>query len=165
MNKVSLRGMVMWELSGPKRTLKGFSTNLVTQVGDELYGERGAGVASPPALPTGMKLGTGATAAAKTGAGAALTAYLTNSHQAFEAGSPSSSLFGTSRRITYVCVFAAGKATSASPITEAVIVNEALTNATSVAAATIARSILEGIGSKGAGETLTITWVHDLLGA
>jgi hypothetical protein len=112
-----------------------------------------------------MKLGTGSTVASKTGAGAALVTYLTNSHQAFDTGYPASTLFGASRRITYVAIFAAGKATSASPITEGVIVNETLADATSAAAATISRSLLEGIGSKGAGETLTITWVHDILGA
>jgi hypothetical protein len=162
---LALKGTVFWEITGPSGKRCGQSSNLVTEVGDEMYGERGAGVGSPPAVPTGMKLGTGDAAPTKTGAGAALETYLTDSHQAFDTGYPASSLFGSSRRISYVCVFGAGKATSSSPITEAVIVNEALADATSAAAATISRSLLEGIGSKGAGETLTITWVHDLLGA
>jgi hypothetical protein len=162
---ILLRGTVEWEITGPAGMRSGRSGNLVTQIGDELYGERGAGIASPPALPTGMKLGTGSTVAAKTGVGAALVTYLTNSHQAFDTGFPASSLFGALRRITYVAIFAPGKATSAGPITEAVIVNEALADATSAAAATISRAILVGIGSKSAGETLTVTWVHDLMGA
>jgi hypothetical protein len=163
---ISLRGFVDWEITNPSGLVRrGRSHNLVTQIGDQLYGERGAGVASPPALPTGMKLGTGSTAVAKTGAGAALVTYLTNSHQAFDTGYPASSLSGASRRVTYVAVFAPGKATSASAIREAVIVNETLADATSVAAATICRTLLIGVGSKGAGETLTITWAHDLMGA
>jgi phosphoglycolate phosphatase-like HAD superfamily hydrolase len=45
-----------------------------------------------------------------------------------------------------------------------VIVNDTLADATSAAAATLARCLLIGIGSKGAGETLTITWTHDVMG-
>jgi hypothetical protein len=111
-----------------------------------------------------MKLGTDSTAAAKTGAGAALGGYLTNSHQAFDATYPQSSLSGSARRVTYIATYAPGKATSASPITEVVIVNAALTDATSAASGTLARSLLTGIGSKGAGETLIVTWTHDLMG-
>jgi len=163
---VSLSGRVEWQISNAegKVTREGKSNNLVTQIGDQLYAERGAGIASPPALPTGMKLGTGSTAASKTGAGAALVTYLTNSHQAFDTGFPASSLSGTTRRITYVSVFPPGKATSAVPVTEGVIVNETLADATSAASSTICRAILVGIGSKGSGETLTVTWIHDLVG-
>lgn len=46
-----------------------------------------------------------------------------------------------------------------------VLVTDALANATSSAANTIARALLSGIGSKGAGDSLTITWTHTLLGA
>lgn len=163
----TLSGLVVAEMFGPDGKLKAriVTKNLITQVGDQMYGERGAGIGSPPASPTGMKLGTGSTAVAKTGAGAALVTYLTDSHQAFDATFPSSALNSTSRRITYKVTYAAGKATSASPITEAVIVNESLTNATSAAANTISRVLLAGIGSKAAGDTLAITWTQDLLGA
>lgn len=140
--------------------------NLVTQVGDQMYGERGAAIASPPAAPTGMKLGTGGTAVAKTGAGAALVTYLSGSNKAFDATYPQSSLNGTSRRITYKRTYAAGEATTASAITEAVIVNDTIaTDATSAAAATISRILVTGISAKGASDTLTATWNHDLLGA
>ena len=166
MDTMGLRGNVEWELSCDGVVLRsGHSKNLVTQVGDQLYAERGAAIASPPATPTGMKLGTGSTATSKSGAGAVLTTYLTNSHLAFDSTYPSSSLSGSARRITYICTFGAGKATSASPITEAVIVNDTLADATSAEAATVARALLVGIGSKGAGETLTVTWTHDLMGA
>lgn len=140
--------------------------NLVTQVGDQMYGERGAGIGAAPAAPTGMKLGTGSTAVAKTGAGAALVTYLSGSNKAFDATFPSSALNGSSRRITYKRTYAAGEATTASPITEAVIVNETIaTDATSAAAATISRVLVTGISAKGASDTLTATWTHDLLGA
>jgi hypothetical protein len=140
--------------------------NIVTQVGDQVYGERGAGVSGAPAAPTGMKLGTGSTAVAKTGAGAALVTYLAGSNKAFDATYPQSALNGSSRRITYKRTFAAGEATSASPITEAVIVNDTIaTDATSPAANTISRILVTGISAKAATDTLTATWNHDLLGA
>lgn len=158
-------GQVTWELRGPDGRVKdsGATSNLITQEGDRTYWERGAGVTGAPAAPTGMKLGTGSTAVAKTGAGAALTTYLTNSHLAFDATFPSSALNGAARRVTYRCTFAAGKATSASPITEAVIVNEALTDATSAAAATVHRVLLSpAVAAKGAGDSLVLTWTSDL---
>lgn len=142
--------------------------NLVTDVGDQLYAERGSGVASP-ALPTGMKLGTGGTAVAKTGAGAALITYLSGSNHAFDATWPQSSQpggAGTARRIQYKTTYIAGEATTASAITEAVIVTEVISSdTTSTIAETLARVLVTGISAKGASDTLTVTWNHDLLGA
>ena len=157
-----VEGKVAWELRGPDGEVKrsGTAFNMITQVGDQMYAERGAGIGTL-AAPTGMKLGTGSTAPAKTGAGAALVTYLTNSHQTF-ASAAGSALNGSVRRITYTATFAAGKATTGSAITEAVIVNEALTDATSAAAATVSRVLLTGVGSKGAADTLTLTWTHDI---
>ena len=143
--------------------------NIVTDTGAELYAERGAGIGSPPALPTGMKLGTGSTAVARSGAGAALTTYLAGSNKAFDGGFPASSQpggAGTAWRIQYKRTYAPGEATTASPITEAVIVNETISNDdTSTAAETISRVLVTGISAKGASDTLTATWNHDLLGA
>jgi hypothetical protein len=140
-------------------------SNLVTQVGDQVYGERGAGVTGAPAAPTGMRLGTGGTAVAKTGAGAALVTYLAGSNHAFDATYPASSLNGAARQIQYKVTYAAGQATSASPITEAVIVNDTIaTDATSTAANTIARILIAGISAKAATDTITATWNHNLQG-
>lgn len=137
--------------------------NLITQVGDQVYGERGAGVGSLPA-PTGMRLGTGSTAAAKTGAGAAIVTYVSGSSKAFTTGT-ASSLNGNSRRITYVTQWAAGEATS-SGIREVVVTNEAsVTNVAGTAANTTARAVFGAAIDKQAGDTLTVTWHHDLLGA
>lgn len=144
---------------------EGFCENVVTTVGDRMYAERGAGVAGAPAAPTGMKLGSGTTFPAKSGSGSALAAYLTNSHQALDAGFPSSAVIGELRRLTYQSTWAAGKATTASPITEVVIVNETLTDATSASGATVSRSLLEGsnaIPVKTADQILTLIWTHDL---
>ncbi len=159
-----LTGEVTVELRGPDGTLKArsVSKNIITQVGDQYYGERAAGIASPPGQVTGMKLGTGSTAVAKTGAGAALVTYLSNSHQAIDGSYPTSSLSSGKRRITWQAVWAAGKATTASAITEVVIVNETLADSTSAAAATISRALVTGVPSKEAADVLTITWTHDL---
>jgi hypothetical protein len=120
---------------------------------------------SQPA-PSGMKLGAGSTAVAKTGAGAALVTYLSGSAFAFDATYPQSSIPSSARRITYKRTYAAGQATTASPITEAVIVNDnIITDATSTAANTIARILVAGISAKGSTDTLTATWNNDLLGA
>lgn len=139
--------------------------NLISQTGDQCYGERGAGIAGAPAVPTGMKLGTGSTPVAKTGAGAALVTYLANSQQAFDAGFPTSALNVAARQLTYKVTFAAGKATTASPITEVVIVNDAIADATSAAANTISRALLTGIPAKAASDTLTVVWTHSLQGS
>jgi hypothetical protein len=140
--------------------------NLITQVGDQMYGERGASVSGALAAPTGFKLGTGATAPAKTGAGAALGSYLAGSNKAFDATFPTTALQGSSRRIQYKRTYAAGEATTASPITEAVIVNDAIgTDATSTAANTVSRTLVTGISQKQATDSLTCIWNHDLLGA
>jgi hypothetical protein len=167
-----LVGKVKWELRGPDGELKatGETDNIITETGDNMYGTRGAtldaGIAAVIDGPSGMKLGTGAVTGgnlpAKNGTGAALTTYLTNSHQAFDGGFPTSILDTGVRRIRYVCTFAAGKADSVGvPITEAIITNEAtLTNATNTAANTVSRVALSNIGGKGPADTLTITWDH-----
>lgn len=164
-SKAVAAAKVTWELRSADGALlaNGETQNQITQVGDQMYWERGAGISGAPAAPTGMKLGTGSTATAKTGAGAALTTYLTNSHQAFDATYPSSALNGSARRVTYRATFAAGKATSASAITEVVIVNDALTDATSAAAATVHRVLLTpSIPTKASTDTLTVTFTSDL---
>ncbi|MBK7823563.1 MAG: hypothetical protein IPJ61_21490 [Tessaracoccus sp.] len=158
----TIHGLVVAELRGPDGKLKARceTRNLITAVGDQFYAGRAALLSGLPAQVTGMKLGAGSTAVAKTGAGAALVTYLSNSHQAL-----TSTVTAVAGVVTFVAAFAAGKATTASPITEAVLCTDALADATSTAANTIARVLLSGIGSKGASDTLTVTWTHTILGA
>lgn len=132
--------------------------NLITQVGDQVYAELGSGAGTPD-VPTGMRLGTGATAAAKTGAGAAIVAYTTGSALAFDATYPQSALNGSAREITYRRTYAAGEATE-NGIVEAVITNEnPLTGVAGTTANTVSRATFTAV-NKGAGDTLTITWTH-----
>ncbi len=161
-----LNGTVVAELRGPNGELKGYcrSHNIITNIGDQVYGERGSGKGSPAAAPTGAKLGLGSTAVAKSGAGSYLTTYLSGSQHAINSGGgyPSSALVSGKRDIVYQYVWAAGEATTGSPITEAVIVNDTLTDATSPEANTVSRVLLTGISSKGASDTLTLTWTHTI---
>lgn len=162
---VIAEGKVEWVLRGPDGKVKdrGTAFNTITAVGDRRLAEAGGGVASPPAAPNGMKLGSGSTAPAKTGAAAALGTYLANSHVAVAA--PTSSAQGAVRRLTFTGTWAAGKATTAGAINECVLVNDyaAGTDATSAEANTLARVLLTpAIGSKGAADTLTVTWTWDI---
>jgi hypothetical protein len=163
---IQLRGLVVVELFDEFGRLKDYEelTNLVTQVGDQYYGERAAGIGSPPGQVTGMRLGTGTTAAAKTGAGAAIVTYISGSQAAIDGSFPTSSIPGSARRIQWKTTWAAGTATN-SAITEAVITNESpLTNVAGTAANTISRVVFTA-KDKQAGDSLAITWNHDLLGA
>lgn len=140
-------------------------TNLVTQVGDEYYGERAAGIASPPGQVTGMQLGTGTTAVAKTGAGAAIVTLVASSLVAIDGGFPTSALNGSSRRIQWKTTWGAGVAT-ANAIAEVVLTNQSTGTQTAAPdSATISRALLSPTVNKGAADTLAITWNHDLLGA
>lgn len=140
-------------------------TNLVTRVGDQYYGERAAGIGSPPGQVTGMHLGTGSTAVAKTGAGATIVTYVSGSNVAIDGTWPQSSLSGSSRRIQWKTTWGAGVAT-ATGIAEVVLTNQAIaTNSGSPEANSIARALLSPTINKGALDTLAVTWNHDLLGA
>lgn len=159
------------EIIGPDGEIKQYTefANLITDAGDLYYATRGAaGVA--PAAPsdatkmTGMKLGTGTTAAAKNGAGAALVTYLSGSNQAFDSSFPQVSNLGAGLgvQIVYKVTYAAGTATN-SAITEMVIVNDSSTNATSTAANGNARAVFSA-QNKGASDSMICTWNHKFLG-
>jgi hypothetical protein len=145
--------------------------NLITTPGDQYYAQKAIVGISPaaPSAPTavnGMKLGTGTTAAAKSGAGGALVTYLTASNVVFDATFPSAAAVAgtdTGWNATYKTTWAAGVATNAA-ITEAAIVNDQATNATTTAANTIARVVFSAV-NKGASDSLAITWSHKFLGA
>jgi hypothetical protein len=159
-------GVVTAVLTGPDGEEKArcVTKNLVTAVGDQYYAGRAALSSGLPAQVTGFRLGTGSTAVAKTGAGAAIVTYLTGSNKANDATFPTAS----GGVVTWKRTYAPGEATSASPITEVVLNTDTIANdnaTTATAANTIARALLSGIASKAAGDTLTITWTHTLLGA
>ena len=167
---VGLNGCVEWELRDEHGNLKnqGVTKNLITQVGDQAYGDALAALhsnatVSEPDEPLAMQLGTGATAAAKTGGGAAIGTYISGSNQTLEATYPQSSLNGSSRRISYQCIWAAGDATNGA-IAEVALVTVS-DDDVAVDSETISRAVFGSTIDKQAGDTLTVTWHHDLLGA
>lgn len=165
-------GIVEIELTDKDGNLKDRQViyNLVTDAGDLYYATRAISAVAPAAPSdatkmTGMKLGTGTTAAAKSGAGAALVTYKTASNQAFDSTWPKTVNLGGGLGVTgeYQTTFAAGTATDAA-LTEAVIVNDSSTNATSTAANTASRVVFSAI-NKTATDSLKINWSHKFLGA
>jgi hypothetical protein len=166
--KSGINGRVEWELRGPDGQIKdrGVQFNKVTDVGDAMYAKLGAGIASPPATPTGMKLGTGTTAAAKNGAASTLITYISGSNKAFDASFPAfSQTAGAGAVITYKRTYAAGEATNAT-INEAIICNDTIgTDANSAQANSISRVVFGSTINKASGDTLTVTWTHTLLGS
>lgn len=142
--------------------------NLITTAGDQFYAKMGIVGVSPaaataPTLVSRMKLGTGTTAAAKSGAGAVLVTWLNT--QAFDATYPvAAAVAGTDTgwTATYKTTWAAGTATN-SAITEATISTDT-TGAVGLAADTISRTVFTAV-NKGASDTLAITWSHKFLGA
>jgi hypothetical protein len=156
------------QLIGPDGDLKSTETfrNKITDKGDEYYAKKATANIPPvnttePADVLAMKLGTGATAAAKTDG---VQTYISGSNVAFDATYPQTEDLGTTLgwNGVYVTTWVPGVATNAA-ITEACIVK---TNAdsTSNAADTISRVVFTAI-NKGAGDTLVITWKHKFLGA
>lgn len=165
-------GFGVVELRGPDGLLKQVEpfVNLITDAGDLYYATKNiVGIApSATAAPTavnGMKLGSGVTAVAKAGAGGALVTYIAASNVAFDATFPNVANLGAGLGVNavYKTTWAAGVATNAA-ITEAVIVNDQATNATTTAANTVSRVVFTAI-NKAAGDSLAITWNHKTLGA
>jgi hypothetical protein len=162
-------GVVLLENPDGIMDLEPFA-NLITTAGDQYYAQKGiVGIAPQnPTAPTavsGMKLGTGTTAAAKSGAGGALVTYIANSNNPFDATFPTASAVGgdTGWNANYKTSWLAGDVTNAA-ITEAAIVNDAATDATTTAANTISRVVFAA-KNKTVDDSLVITWSHKFLGA
>jgi hypothetical protein len=140
--------------------------NLITDTGDTYYAAKavvGIAPASPtaPTAITGMQIGSGSTVVAKSGAGGAIVTLLAG--QAFDATYPTSGSLGAGLGATanYKTTFAAGAGTGT--VAEATITNGAIGTA-STAANTISR-VLVGPYTKGAGDSVALTWSHKFLGS
>lgn len=164
-------GVVLLENPDQILDIEAFA-NLITTAGDQYYAQKGITGISPanPSAPTaasGMKLGNASTnAPAKSAAaGADLDAYITGSNNPFDATFPSSSAVGGDAgwNATYKTSWPAGDVTNAN-IVEAVIVNDAATDATSTVANTYSRTTFTA-KNKTVDDSLAITWTHKFLGA
>lgn len=144
--------------------------NLITDVGDLYYagqaikGVSPANPTAPATLVARMKLGTGSTAVAKSGAGAGIVTYLSGSNVVFDATYPQTANLGAGLGVNavYKTTWVAGVATNAA-ITE-VVITDLTTDATSTATNCISRAVFTAT-PKGALDSLAITWNHKFLGA
>jgi len=143
--------------------------NLITDAGDLYVAGKivtAIGTAAPaaPTPANGMKLGTGVTAVAKSGAGGALVTYLAASNVAFDAAWAQTVNLGAGLGVNaqHKTTWIAGVATN-SALREAVIVNDRATDATTTAANTYSRILFTAI-DKLAADSLAITWNYKALG-
>lgn len=159
-------GHVTAILRGPDGVIKQIEEgyNLVTDNGDEEIARRIALDAED--IVTGMRLGTGLTAAAKNGAGANIVTYISGSQEALDAAATFSDLgAGLGHRTIHICTWIAGDVTN-SAIAETVLTSE--TPITDVAGAlgnVVARFVFAATIDKQSGDSLEVTWNLDVLGA
>lgn len=117
----------------------------------------------------GMKLGTGTTAVAKSGAGAAIVTYVSSvtASKVVDSTWPQSTRTVPGCQIQYKTSWAAGEATtSGSNWAEVVLsIENPFADDAGTAGNTIARALLSPTINKGASDTLAITWNHIGLGA
>ena len=163
---VRVQGFVEVRLFGPDGKLKYYEegVNLVTDQGDQHIARRIFDDAFN--IVTGMRLGTGVTAAAKAGAGGAIVTYITGSQELLDAAATHSDLgAGLGYRATHICTWIAGDVTNAA-IAETVLTDETpLTDVAGVLANTVARFVFASTIDKQAGDSLEVTWNLDILGA
>lgn len=172
-NPVGIFGQGWAELRDEDGHLKELAPfeNLVTNIGDNYYGERASSPSNntAPVQVTGMKLGTGTTAAAKSGAGAAIVTYVTavTASKAIDATYPQSTHAVPGCQVQFKTTWNAGEATtSGSNWAEVVISNQtSLADSAGTAADTISRALISPTINKAAGDTLAVIWNHVLLGA
>lgn len=175
LSRIGIHGLVVITHCDGDGAVKMHDTfkNLITQVGDQVIMERYANTGGPPATPTGMRLGLGgsATAASKTGAGAAIAGtYVNGSSQALGANGATavaSSLNGSSRRIAFGVNWVDSDLTDANPINdidEIVMTNIAITDIGGAEANTLARAVITAINFDTA-DTIDAIWYQDGLGA
>ncbi len=167
-SNVPVGGNVIVELFGPDGVLKDhlIGDNLVTDAGDENLTKRIA-TGDTEEIATGMKLGTGATAASKAGAGSLLVTYESGSQEALDTSPPATSDKGAGLgyRVTYICTWVAGDVTETA-LAEVILSHETpITDVTDIAADVIARFVFGSTIDKQAGDELVVTWNVDLLGA
>lgn len=171
-NPIGLKGIAVISLFDEEMALKHRQTvyNLITTNGDLYYATRSAAGVLPAAIAditkaNGMKLGTGTTLPTKSGVGSALITYTTGSNQPFTTSFPTVTPVGTDigYNLLYYAIWAPTVATN-SALSEAVIINDSASNATSTAANTVARITFTPI-NKQAGDTLEISWSHTFIGA
>jgi len=140
--------------------------NLITDVGDAYYAAKaivGVGPAAPaaPSSVSGMQIGSGTAAAAKSGSGSSTGSFLAG--LALDSGYPIAQSLGAGNGVqaVYRTTFPAGTGTG--NVTEAVLTTGTVTTASSTAS-TIARTVFSAV-PKGSSDSLQFTWQHVFRGA
>jgi hypothetical protein len=174
MARADRMGMVGWgfvDLLDPagERRSRTFFGNLITSVGDEYYARRGANV-TPGNVPTGMRIGTGSTAVAKSGGGSAIITYESakTGQKAIDGSFPTCAAIGSDVgwRITWKTTWGTTEGNLTNPIAEVVVTNESpLTDVAGTAANTISRGLVSPTVAKTSADTLAVTWQHDFYDA
>ncbi len=138
--------------------------NLVTDHGDNFIAARIYDNAQN--IVSGMRLGTGNTAAAKSGAGGAIVTYIAASQRALDAAATDATKgAGLGWRTTYVTTWPAGTVTNVA-IAEVVMTDEnPLTDVAGAVGNTPARFVFAATIDKQATDSLEVTWQVDFLGA
>lgn len=164
--KQRIRVNVHAVLTGPDGVIKHdeWGENLVTDYGDDMIATRIFD--DTVDIVTGMKLGTGATAAAKAGAGGDIVTYISGSQEALDATATDSDKgAGLGHRAEFVCTWIAGDVTNAA-IAEVVLTNQtALADNAGAIGDKVARYVFGATIDKQAGDSLAVTWQIDVLGA
>ncbi len=165
-SKMQIVSNVHVVLTGPDGVVKydEWIENLVTDYGDQFIAEREYLDATD--VISGMRLGTGSTAASKAGAGGAIVTYISGSQEALDATATDSDLgAGSGHRTQYVCTWIAGDVTN-SAIAETVLTNETpITDVAGAVGNTVARFVFASTIDKQAADQLVVTWQLDKLGA
>lgn len=138
--------------------------NKITEKGDKIYAQRGAGIGALDA-PAGMHLGTGTTDPSKSGGGAVMGSYISGSNRSFDATYPQWALVSGASWITYRCTWAEGIATNGA-ISEAVLHNQsAATDAAADADHTVSRIEFSPAKNKTSTSSMYLVWNHIWNGA
>ena len=163
LSSISMRGEVIVELRGADGRLKDKQVfhNIVTDVGDDFAA---AAIYTAAYSTWGMKLGTATTAAAKNGAGSyiAVADYISGSAQALDDSTPKAG--ATNDIVQFRRLWAAGEGTSAT-INRVSICDNTTDAGEADATGTYAIAKFSSTISKGASDTLTVTWNVTYLGA
>ncbi len=165
-SKMRVRDNVHVVLTGHDGKIKyeEWGENLVTDYGDQFVAEREYLDATD--IVTGMRLGTGVTAASKAGAGGAIVTYISGSQEGLDsAATDSDKGAGSGHRTEYVCTWIAGDVTNAA-IAETVLTNEnPISDVAGALGNTVARFVFASTIDKQALDSLVVTWQTDKLGA
>ena len=162
-SSVQMRGEVIAELRGPDGKLKHrqVTHNIVTDVGDDFAA---AAMYTAAYSGWGMKLGTAATAASKSGAGSFIAAgdYVSGSAQALDDSTPKAG--ATDDICQFRRLWAAGEGTN-NTINRVAIMDNTTDAGEADATHTYAIAVFAAQIAKAADDTLTVTWNVTYLGA